>query len=95
MQALPRLKGVFLLVDVQYYFSERQQVLFRVADVLKFCNYKDDANNFYKQHKAKHCKSWTKGPKSCWYCEVDDVCDIAGRSFVLCLKPVSKEQNLE
>lgn len=56
-----------------------QTILFKVADILQLCKYQDDAIHFYKDHKA-HCKSWIKGPQNCWYCSIDDMCDICCRT---------------
>ncbi len=60
--------------DIHVYFHE-QKPYFRVVDVFKACEYKWDVTNFYNRHKSTGCKSWRKGPKSCWYCDVDDLCE--------------------
>ncbi len=73
--------NTFCLVDrqVEIYFLEENK-LFKVADIFKACEYKWDVSSFYNRYNSICCKSWRKGPKSCWYCDVDDLCDIASRT---------------
>lgn len=73
--------NVFYLADktIHIYWNERQ-LLCKVADIFKACKYDGDVNNFFNRHKSKRCKSWKKGPQACWYCDVNDLCDIASRT---------------
>lgn len=55
------------------------KLLFQVSDILNVCKHSNDASHFYTQHHINGCTSWKKGPRGYWFCDINDLCDIASR----------------